>query len=93
MGDIGPGLLPREWCANLTAALTGLPPEHDEERLRQFAAFWREAQQRSGGSLNWALQLASREELNDLLAALQANPVPGQRKKRSGGMINTDKSF
>ena len=75
MCDIGPGLLPREWCANLTAALTGIPPEHNEERLRQFAAFWGETQQRSGGSLNWALNLATREELNDLLAALQAEPV------------------
>ena len=93
MGDIGPGVLPREWCANLTAALTGIPPEHNEERLRQFAAFWTEAQQRSGGSLNWALQLASRQELNDLLAALQTEPVAVQRKKRSGGMMKTDKSF
>ena len=79
MPDIGPGLS-RDWCANLIATLSNIPVENDEERLRQFAFGYVEAQ-RLGGSLNLAVQLASREELNTLLAALQAEPVPLKTKK------------
>ena len=82
MPDIGPGLS-RDWCANLIATLSNIPVENDEERLRQFASSYLDAQRfgRFGGSLNLAVQLASREELNTLLAALQAEPVPLKTKK------------
>ena len=43
MADIGPGLS-RDWCANLVATLSNIPLENDEERLRQFASGYLEAQ-------------------------------------------------